>query len=156
MNSCTRFQCVNWICWKHPRRRLFLHTLSSRFQCVNWICWKLDDFRVQQFVIRILASNALIGFVGNAAKANFSRLCLSARFQCVNWICWKQQKLRNVQVLQLLFARFQCVNWICWKPFWSGSSVRPKLLASNALIGFVGNGEVLEGFSPQLASLPMR
>jgi len=40
------------------------YTLTTRFQCVNWISWKRRRFR-RDNLSSLLASNALIGLVGN-------------------------------------------------------------------------------------------
>ena len=86
-----------------------------------------------------LASNALIGLVGNPVDFFSEGADHAARFQCVNWISWKLDdppgdhhlegaarfqcvnwiswKLRtNLACLATRRTRFQCVNWICWKP----------------------------------------
>ena len=89
-------------------------------------------------MIGYLASNALIGFVGNPELGYDGISPLFSRFQCVNWICWKHVYLDRPANARL--ARFQCVNWICWKlatllVSWGF----PERLASNALIGLVGN-----------------
>ena len=62
-----------------------------------------------------LASNALIGLVGNSLMLTTIVYAVIARFQCVNWISWKLERLSQ------------------------GVNV-DDFLASNALIGLVGNG----------------
>ena len=46
----------------------------TRFQCVNWISWKQSGNRRRHHESALLASNALIGLVGNSTSARCTLL----------------------------------------------------------------------------------
>ena len=104
-------------------------------------------------LVRIsLASNALIGLVGNTfSSLSNHKAWRRARFQCVNWISWKLGRAKECP-WHMATTRFQCVNWISWKPVIRRRPAIIGSLASNALIGLVGN---LTGPSGEFAITPL-
>ena len=136
---CARFQCVNWISWKQALGFGLTTNPYTRFQCVNWISWKPVWLSRTMESIRPLASNALIGLVGNApGYGRLTRTVRGSRFQCVNWISWKLG-CHNLRFVHTSLASNALIGLV-------GNQTLVRLwiallfsLASNALIGLVGN-----------------
>ncbi len=86
----SRFQCVNWICWKPSLDALGLPANQLASNALIGFVGNVS-YNVITYLCKILlASNALIGFVGNEQLIVIREQDLSTRFQCVNWICWKR------------------------------------------------------------------
>jgi len=126
----------------------------SRFQCVNWISWK-HLVAIAVVVIGFLASNALIGLVGNTAKT-FVFNCTKEYLASNALIGLVGNTILLNPEPQAPNSRFQCVNWISWKHPATGGLVKIFILASNALIGLVGNKAGGVTLPQDTLSLPMR